>query len=360
MPARIVVDLAPAQAAHGRAPVPPPQTGPAIHAAFLGALREAGSPTLAEAFHTPRGQGPGHPARPKPFAVTPLLDEHDRPAGPRSQRIRFEVGILADHTVAETLTALSQTRTIRVARCCYQVAAITLAAAASYADIIASARPATSWTLRLLTPTGFATAAVEGPRRTRPLPEPERVFTSLYNRWIALAAPGDAPAAESGDLPSAGSGDLPSPWPDSRLPADLPAVISGHLELADFQLSVAEHLVKAGQPGRRGSVGQVTYRVVQTEALAGAQLLAGLDALMTFAGYAGIGDRTAVGMGHVQPLPSGGMPNPSATATSTSRSTTFQSTTSRSTASTSAPTVAAATTPAALRAEASLPIGPTG
>jgi hypothetical protein len=31
-----------------------------------------------------------------------------------------------------------------------------------------------------------------------------------------------------------------------------------------------------------------------------APVLAGLDALMSFASYAGIGDRSAVGMGHVR------------------------------------------------------------
>jgi hypothetical protein len=111
----------------------------------------------------------------------------------------------------------------------------------------------------------------------RPLPEPEWVFASLATRWQALAD-------------------------GAPLPDGLANAVAGHLELADFQLTMAEHLVKAGQPARRGSVGQLTYRVVEPQ-LVPAPVLAGLDALITYASYAGIGDRTAVGMGYVHLVP---------------------------------------------------------
>ena len=272
MPARITVHLTPTD----RRATPPPQTGPAVYAALLAALTDAGATDLAAAFHQPRSSGPDQPKQPKPFALTPLLDDHDQPATATSGQVHFDVGVLHEPATATVLDALGRTPTVRIARCTYRVATVTLAAASAYTDLLAGAQPATTWRLRLITPVGFATAREEGPRRMRPLPEPERVLASLATRWQALA----------GGVP---------------LPAGLPAAIAGHLELVDFQLTMAEHLVKAGQPARRGSIGQVTYRVVEPTGLS-APVRCGLDALLAFAAYAGIGDRTAVGMGQVRLL----------------------------------------------------------
>lgn len=73
-----------------------------------------------------------------------------------------------------------------------------------------------------------------------------------------------------------------------------------NLEVADYRLTMADHLLKANVAPARGSTGTVTYRVADTRrSKAEAQM--GLDALARCSSYAGIGDRTTIGMGHVVP-----------------------------------------------------------
>lgn len=260
MPARIAVHLAPATS---RAPVPPPHTGPAVGAAFLAALRDSDEADLATALHETRP--------PKPYALTPLLDEHHRRASADSNKVRFEIGVLADPLTGPVLQALTTASAVRIARCHYRIAAVDLLAAEPYPDLLAASRPTTRWSLTIHTPVAFFTAREEGARRTRPFPEPEWVFADLRRRWSAFTDPA----------------------------GDLDEVISGHLEVVHHRLVMADHLVKAGAPPARGSVGTITYGVAEPHRLAPDALTA-LDALARFAAYAGIGDRTAVGMGHVQ------------------------------------------------------------
>ncbi len=129
--------------------------------------------------------------------------------------------------------------------------------------------------MRIGTPVAFFTAREEGVRRARPFPEPEWVFSDLYRRWNAFA-------------------------PDALLDESAVAAITTNLEVADYRLAMAEHLLKANVPPARGSVGTVVYRVADTRRITPAGL-AGLDALARFGRYAGIGDRTATGMGYVLP-----------------------------------------------------------
>ncbi|TDC84511.1 CRISPR system precrRNA processing endoribonuclease RAMP protein Cas6, partial [Actinomadura sp. 7K507] len=252
-----------------RPPVPPPHTGPAVNAAFLAALRDSGEDGLSDALHETKP--------PKPFALTPLLDDRDRRASASSKHVRFEVGILADSLTASVLPALAATTNVRVARCQYKIATVELAGAAPFPDLLAAARPADQWTLRVVTPVAFFTAREEGARRVRPFPEPEWVFSDLYRKWNAFA-------------------------PQAPLDEATAHAITQNLEVADYRLTMAEHLLKANVPPVRGSIGQITYRIADTRRTT-PQAQAGLDALVRFSAYAGIGDRTTVGMGHVLPIP---------------------------------------------------------
>ncbi|WP_396911962.1 CRISPR system precrRNA processing endoribonuclease RAMP protein Cas6 [Mycolicibacterium sp.] len=264
MPARIIVHLEPAGE---RPPVPPPHTGPAVNAAFLAALRDTGEADLSSALHDTRP--------PKPFALTPLLDERDRRANASSKQVRFEIGILADSLTAPVLQALATTGDVRVARCQYRIAAVELAGAEPYPELLAAAAPADRWTLRIATPVAFFTAREEGARRVRPFPEPEWVFSVLYRKWNAFA-------------------------PNAALDEATPQIITQNLEIADYRLAMAEHLLKAGVPPVRGSLGQVAYRIADTRR-ATPDARAGVDALVRFSAYAGIGDRTTIGMGYAVP-----------------------------------------------------------
>ncbi|MFC4908490.1 CRISPR-associated endoribonuclease Cas6 [Actinomadura gamaensis] len=263
MPARIIVHLEPTGA---RPPVPPPHTGPAVNAAFLAALRDFGEDDLSSALHETRP--------PKPFSLTPLLDERDRPAG-ASGGVRFEVGVLVDSLTAPILQALAATGNVRVARCVYRVAAVGVGRAEPFSDLAAAARPVERWTLRIATPVAFFTAREEGVRRVRPFPESEWVFADLYRKWNAFA-------------------------PEAALDESTGQAIRQNLEVADYRLTMAEHLLKAGVPPARGSIGTITYRVADTRRST-PEARAGLDALVRFSAYSGIGDRTTIGMGHVLP-----------------------------------------------------------
>lgn len=266
MPARIVVHLA-----RGPETVPPPHTGPAVNAAFLAALRNAGEAELASAMHTTKP--------PKPYALTPLIDERNRRTEASSASARFEVGVLADPLTGRVLQALTSTESVRVARCLYQVVKVELVAAEPYPVLLKSARPTDRWTLDIRTPVAYSTAREEGARRIRPFPEPEWVLGDLYRRWHAFA-------------------------PHTPLSDGVPEAIERHLEVADYRLTMAPHLVKAGVPMVRGSIGTITYRLADPGRLSGT-VRAGVDALLAFGAYAGIGDRTVVGMGYTIPSPHG-------------------------------------------------------
>ena len=264
MPARIIVRLEPAGT---RPPIPPPHTGPAVNAAFLAALRDSNEGDLSAALHDTRP--------PKPYALTPLLDERNRRAGESSRQVRFEVGILVDSLTAPALQALATTDTVRVARCLYSVAAVELAGAAPYPELLAAGRPVERWTFQIVTPVAFFTAREEGVRRSRPFPEPEWVFSDLYRKWHAFA-------------------------PDTALDETTSQAITQNIEVADYRLTTAEHLVKANVPPARGSVGEIIYRVADSRRCS-AEAQASLDALVRFSAYGGIGDRTGIGMGYVLP-----------------------------------------------------------
>ncbi len=264
MPARIVVGLKPESAGS----LPPPQTGPAVSAAVLASLRDGGYTELATAMHD------AHP--PKAYAVTPLLDEAHRAPGRTSEQVRFEVGVLRDELMAPVLAALTARSRWEFGRTGYVTDTVFMGAAEPYPELLAAARPATTWAFHLLTPVTFITGGLQGARRQQPLPDPERLFGALLSRW----------RAHTGDL---------SPLPDGT-----PEAIEGHLEITDFELRATEHLIKAGVGPLRGAVGTVRYTLVQASAVP-APARCGLDALARFALYAGVGNRTNVGMGYVLP-----------------------------------------------------------
>lgn len=261
MPARIVVSLTPTSPNA----LPPPQTGPAVNAAVLAAIRDGLSPELSAALH----DGPP----PRPFAVTPLLDEHQQAPSRTSRHVRFEIGVLLDHLVGPVLACLATHNTWRFGTTGYTASDVTLAAAETYPDLLAAAPPATSWELTMITPVSFATGRGDGARRQHVLPEPTRVFATLAARWRTWS-------------------------PETPLPVTIDSAIIDHLEIVDLRLRTIEYLVKTGTPPRRGCVGYVRYRLADPAGVT-PETRGGIEALARFARYAGIGDRTASGMGYI-------------------------------------------------------------
>jgi CRISPR-associated endoribonuclease Cas6 len=274
VPVRVAVHLA---AVADRLPVPPPHTGPAVYYAVLSALRASpAGATWATTVH----DAPRH----KPLSLTALLDEDDRLAGPASTAVRFEIGVLTDELTAPLLVALKEAAVLRIARCRYRIADLDVAAVVSYPQLVDEGDAAAGeWALRLVTPVAFESAREEGARRLRTLPEPEWVFGSLLARW-----------SDRRDAP--------------RLDSRTAAFIASHLAVTDWSLSRADHLVLPADAGRgrkelvwRGSVGQVSYRLADRAVPDGVR--ASLDTLARFSVFAGIGDRTNVGMGCVRLRP---------------------------------------------------------
>jgi len=259
VPARIVVTL---RTESGRPSQPPPHTGPAVAAAFLLAIKKIDPRTAAQLHDEPP---------PKRYTTTPLLGEDGAPARLASTETRFEVGVLTDSLFAPIYTALTADEPWRIDRVAYQRAATDIRAVVTYPDLLSQARPESRWAFRRVTPTGFSTAKEQGVRRSRPLPDPERIFGSLLARWRALA--------------------------DTPLPETLPSTIAHHLEIVDCELTVAKHLVKPGAPLARGCRGTVSVALAEPERVPPGDRRA-LDALAAFAAFAGLGDRTTVGMGH--------------------------------------------------------------
>ncbi|WP_157180519.1 CRISPR system precrRNA processing endoribonuclease RAMP protein Cas6 [Protofrankia coriariae] len=274
MPARVVVAVRPASPGA----LPPPDTGPAVNAAVLAAVREELSPEASAWLHD--GSPGGPPAR--PFAITPLLDEHQRAPNRSSVTVRFEVGILFDDIIGSMFGALRNRDRWRFGSTDYVTETVEFVQVEPYPDLLAAATaaPATSWAFGLVTPVSFATGRGDGARRQRILPEPERVFGTLAARWLRWA-PSVAP-----------------------LPADVEAAIGDHLELVDMRLFTTEYVIKIGTPKRRGCVGFVRYQLA-APADVPPRTRGAIDALARFACYAGVGDRTPSGMGYVIADPDG-------------------------------------------------------
>jgi CRISPR-associated endoribonuclease Cas6 len=268
MPVRIVVGLVPRQPAA----VPPKHTGPAVSAVLLDRVRMV-EPGLAEQLHDMR--------KPKSFTVTPLLTEADAPPSVPGQPARFEIGLLMD-SAATTVLAAFDGGDVRVGQTIYRIDSVRQEAA-SYDELSFRAEPRTQWAFDLITPVSFATNRDQGARRQLPWPDPERVFTNLATRWDTFA-----PAYLT-------------------LPSNVRVAIGEHLECGAFEVRSGHHLV---EPTRRdqddgyrtGAIGWVTYRLVSAKQLPDEAVRA-LDGLAGFTRFAGMGDRTAVGMGYVRPRP---------------------------------------------------------
>uniref|UniRef100_UPI002AD456D0 CRISPR system precrRNA processing endoribonuclease RAMP protein Cas6 n=1 Tax=Frankia sp. Cas3 TaxID=3073926 RepID=UPI002AD456D0 len=72
----------------------------------------------------------------------------------------------------------------------------------------------------------------------------------------------------------------------------------------DMRLATAEYVVKIGAPKRRGCVGFVSYTLAEPAGVP-AGTRSAIESLARFACYAGIGDRTASGMGYTVIDPDG-------------------------------------------------------
>ena len=252
LPTRCTIQLEPVKLHDGTAPV---ETGPAVHAAMLSLLRDV-APELAAALHE------GRP--PKPFALTPLQSN--------GQTHTIEVGLLDDRLVPAFRSSLVDGTPVQLARSNFRIVGSAWTTT-SYAQILADAPAARSWTLDIHTPATFHGPGSNGVRRAWPFPLPNLAFGSLAHRWTSFAG-------------------------KATLPPETEPVILDHLVISMYELKTRTQVTKARGNTLSGCVGNIRYAVADGDN-APADGLRGVSALVAFANFSGLGDQTTKGMGWV-------------------------------------------------------------
>lgn len=261
MPARFRLVLEP-KVVHDAGP--PRHTGPGLHACLLAAVASI-DPVKAAWLHSPQ-------VRPKPFAISPLLERAD--SGP--SRFGFEVGVLLDSLSADVGRALSGLDIVRIGHSSFLPVDLLPLLDESYDTFRARGTVATAWRLRFMTPTTVRTESATGVHLGQPLPTTQLVFNGLAKRWAHFS-------------------------PTEALPAGLADVLRRHLHVARHEIRTAEYLVAPRRPLLTGFVGDVEFAVLDAKLVDPAVLMA-IDTLARFAAVAGVGDQTTKGMGMVVPF----------------------------------------------------------
>ena len=134
--------------------------------------------------------------------------------------------------------------------------------------LLGGARPATRWALRFASPTTFRHTTEAGRQVTVPLPLPELVFGSLVDRWNAFA------------------------------PLELPAEVRRYARecMVISRYDLRTQLLRFGEAKAVGYVGECWYTAIVRDPY----WLRVISLLAAYAFYAGVGQRTTVGMGQTR------------------------------------------------------------
>ena len=245
----LVIHLGAAQSG----PLPP--THRAIHAQVLAWLRQ-GDPDISAAIHA---------SQKSPLSVSGLMRHCQRDAK-AGDGFYFRIGLLDGTLLQPLLNGIEQTEDTPFCLATFPFVLRTInllpgtdpwIGASDYASLANPHRIANDLTLRFLSPTSFKLNAKQA---LQLFPLPEAVFGNLRHRWNAFAP-------EALKLPIV-------QWSGLTLDYDL-----------KIQTLRMENLVE------RGAVGWVTYRFPDSEQARIATILA------HFAFFAGVGRKTAMGMG---------------------------------------------------------------
>jgi CRISPR-associated endoribonuclease Cas6 len=249
--------------------------GHQAHAAFLRTMREA-DPALAEVLHLPN-----LPAR--PFTVSPLRgvgqarDGEVRLSPERDYFLRFTVLYppIYDRFMARFLHGAGRP-VIRLGRALLLIKEILTtpgshpwAGYTSWAQLATEARPEPGITLAFTAPTAFGFGQHEWGKKVVVLPEPDLVFGSLLRSWNNLAPP---PLQLDRDA--------------------LMTYVEKHVVVKRLR-GLKTQMLRFSRSPQVGFVGQVTYGLMAEDEAAHCQI----NALADFAFYAGVGIKTAMGMG---------------------------------------------------------------
>jgi CRISPR-associated endoribonuclease Cas6 len=249
--------------------------GHQAHAAFLRTVKES-DPALAEVLHLPN-----LPAR--PFTVSPLLgvgrahDGNVHLSPEQDYFLRFTVlyPLIFERFMARFLRGEGRP-VIRLGQALLLIKEILAtpgshpwAGYTSWAQLAAGALPEPQISLYFTSPTAFGFGQKDWGKKIVVLPQPDLVFGSLARSWNDLAPP---------------------PLQVER--GALRAYAEEHVVVKRLD-NVATQMLRFSRWPQVGFVGQVTYGLMAENEPARCQL----NALADFAFYAGVGIKTAMGMG---------------------------------------------------------------
>jgi len=279
----IAIQLSPTRPGTIRATV-----GHQAHAAFLRAVRGA-DPALAEVLHHPRLQQ-------RPFTVSPLLGVGQARDG--------QVPVRPEETYTLRFTVLMQRifeqfmgrflrgerPVLRLGQTLFLIKEILATPESSpWADYVslgalwqAAGERAGEPLIRLefLSPTAFSFGQRPWGRLVQPLPEARLVFGSLARTWRAFGIPGIVPE-----------------------PRAVEAYAEENVAIQRLE-GLETHMLHYGRYPQLGFVGRVTFRVMDRGPESAAWRHT-LHALAAYAFYAGVGYKTAMGMGQCRQCPNG-------------------------------------------------------
>ncbi len=266
----------------------PATAGRAIYSLVLGAIAQV-DPKLAERLHA-SGSQPRQPVR---FTTSPLQGPLTPTAGGRSVRLdpqgEYWLRVTGlDREVSEQLLELCETLPARGQQ--WELLGVPLevvgatakpeehpwAAQIAYADlyrrwVVECPRPPRRLGLQFLSPTTFRKG-----KRNFPFPLPRLVFLTLAEKWNAFSP--------------------------VHLGADLHEVIDGAVELARYELRT--RVLRFPHGPETGFVGRCEYRLLLDRTTAEGDTIGRLLHLLAdFAFFAGVGAKTAMGMGQTRREP---------------------------------------------------------
>ena len=249
--------------------------GHQVHAAFLRTVEES-DPALAEVLHTAN-----LPSR--PFTVSPLLGVGRALGGEvrlspeRDYFLRFTVLYppIFERFMSRFLKGEGRP-VIRLGRALLLIKEILTtpgshpwAGYSSWAQLAAEARPEQEITLEFASPTAFGFGQKQWGKKVIVLPEPDPVFGSLARSWNNLAPP---PLLMDRNA--------------------LRAYVEDHVVVKRLR-GLETQMLRFSRSPQVGFLGQVTYGLMAENEPARCEL----NALADFSFYAGVGMKTAMGMG---------------------------------------------------------------
>jgi len=240
--------------------------GEALHGLFFDILRK-GSAELASRLHRVSEQ--------KPFSIFPLLEGHELRKGysfiAAGKEFSFKLAVFNEEMLTAVISSLSalmaEDGTLFLSGKPITLKHIDLGEEnfASFSQILAEDAPESTITLEFITPTSFKVSGIQAL-----FPEPRLVFSSLLKRWNKFSEV-----------------KLPDEYMES-----FPSIkVSGY--------NLHTELIHFSRYKMIGFKGKVQYELPRQ---CPPSLRKAINALAKFACYAGVGVKTAMGMGQTKRL----------------------------------------------------------